>query len=46
MAPMRALIHERVAAKKRGEPVGPMTLLFGSRHQKGDFLYEDELKHW
>jgi sulfite reductase alpha subunit-like flavoprotein len=46
IAPMRALIHERAAAKARGETIGPMTLLFGSRHQKGDFLYEDELNYW
>lgn len=44
MAPMRALMQERKAAKDRGEPIGPMTLLFGSRHEKGDFLYEQEIK--
>lgn len=46
IAPMRALIQERVSAKKRGEPIGPMTLVFGSRTKKGDFLYEDEIMHY
>lgn len=44
IAPMRALIQERVSAKKRGEPIGPMTLIFGSRTKTGDFLYEDEIQ--
>lgn len=43
IAPMRALIQERHAAKAKGEKVGPMTLMFGSRNAKNDFLYEDEL---
>lgn len=44
MAPMRALMQERKAAKMRGEPIGPMTLLFGSRHKHGDFLYQEEIE--
>jgi sulfite reductase alpha subunit-like flavoprotein len=36
-------MHERDAARKAGEKVGPMTYLFGSRNKKNDFLYEDEL---
>jgi len=43
IAPMRALIQERAAAKKRGEKVGPMTLMFGSRFEKKDYLYKEEL---
>jgi len=46
IAPMRALIQERKAAKLRGEQIGPMTLIFGSRHSKGDWLYEDEWKQY
>lgn len=43
IAPMRALYQKRLAAKKKGEKVGPMTMLFGSRTKKNDFLYGEEM---
>ena len=33
IAPMRALVRERVRAHKAGEKVGPMALFFGVRHK-------------
>jgi sulfite reductase alpha subunit-like flavoprotein len=46
IAPMRALVQERFAARQNGEKVGPMTLLFGARNQKLDYLYEEEWDHY
>ena len=43
IAPMRSLYQKRLAAKKRGEKVGPMSILFGSRTKKNDFLYGEEM---
>jgi len=45
IAPMRAFIEERAAAKKDGEECGPMALFFGARN-RAEYSYEAEFdKH-
>jgi len=45
IAPMRAFIEERAAAKKDGEECGPMALFFGARNRQ-EYSYEAEFdKH-
>jgi sulfite reductase (NADPH) flavoprotein alpha-component len=46
LAPLRAALEERVAAKQEGEEVGPVALFFGSRHEKEEFPYGDEFKKY
>lgn len=46
MAPVRAFIQERVAAKRRGEKTGPVYLIYGNRHKDTEYLYEDELQEY
>jgi len=46
IAPLRAAIQEREAQRADGINVGPMSLLFGSRRKKDDYLYEEEIMEW
>jgi sulfite reductase (NADPH) flavoprotein alpha-component len=39
IAPMRALIRERLRAKAAGVKVGPMALFFGVRYKKSEYSY-------
>eukprot|EP00403_Amphidinium_massartii_P040736 CAMPEP_0178437148 /NCGR_PEP_ID=MMETSP0689_2-20121128/34821_1 /TAXON_ID=160604 /ORGANISM="Amphidinium massartii, Strain CS-259" /LENGTH=1806 /DNA_ID=CAMNT_0020059297 /DNA_START=173 /DNA_END=5593 /DNA_ORIENTATION=+ len=41
IAPMRAFIEERVAAKRAGEKCGPMALFFGARNRQ-EYSYEED----
>lgn len=41
IAPMRAFICERAAAKNEGEECGPMMLFFGARNRQ-EYSYEEE----
>lgn len=43
LAPFRAFIEERKAAKKKGAKVGKMTLFFGGRYSKDEYYYGDEM---
>lgn len=43
IAPMRAMYQMRLSQKRAGKKVGPMTMIFGSRTKKNDFLYGDEM---
>ena len=43
MAPCRAFICDRVAARAEGEKVGQMALFFGARYRASEFMYEEEL---
>eukprot|EP00008_Paramoeba_atlantica_P012592 CAMPEP_0201489504 /NCGR_PEP_ID=MMETSP0151_2-20130828/22837_1 /ASSEMBLY_ACC=CAM_ASM_000257 /TAXON_ID=200890 /ORGANISM="Paramoeba atlantica, Strain 621/1 / CCAP 1560/9" /LENGTH=1796 /DNA_ID=CAMNT_0047875119 /DNA_START=111 /DNA_END=5501 /DNA_ORIENTATION=- len=46
MAPCRAFVCDRVAAKAEGQNVGEMVMFFGSRHRASEFMYEDELTQY
>lgn len=46
IAPMRALVQERMAQHRDGEEVGPLSMLFGSKFKKLDYLYEEEMIDW
>jgi len=45
IAPMRAFIEERAAAKKDGEECGPMALFFGARNRQ-EYSYEAEFDQY
>jgi len=45
IAPMRAFIEERAAAKKDGEECGPMALFFGARN-RAEYSYEAEFAQY
>mmetsp|Transcript_31414 Transcript_31414/g.98497 ORF Transcript_31414/g.98497 Transcript_31414/m.98497 type:complete len:1852 (-) Transcript_31414:149-5704(-) len=45
IAPMRAFIEERAAAKKDGEECGPMALFFGARN-RAEYSYEAEFDQY
>lgn len=45
IAPMRAFIEERAAAKKDGEECGPMALFFGARNRQ-EYSYEAEFEQY
>lgn len=45
IAPMRAFIEERAAAKKDGEDCGPMALFFGARNRQ-EYSYEAEFDQY
>jgi len=45
IAPMRAFIEERIAAKKDGEECGPMALFFGARNRQ-EYSYEAEFDEY
>ena len=45
IAPMRAFIEERAAAKQDGEACGPMALFFGARNRQ-EYSYEAEFVPW
>lgn len=44
VAPMRALLQERVWQKSQGQKVGYNWLYFGCRRRDEDFIYRDELE--
>ena len=44
LAPFRGFIQDRYMQKENGKEVGNTTLYFGCRHQKEDYIYEEELK--
>lgn len=44
LAPFRAFIQERAALHAEGVKVGPMALYFGSRSQRMEYLYGEELE--
>lgn len=44
MAPFRAFIEERACRHAEGKKVGPMCLFFGSRSQREEYLYGEELE--
>lgn len=46
IAPMRALVQERMAQHRDGAEVGPLSMLFGSKYKKLDYLYEEEMIEW
>jgi len=45
IAPMRAFIEERAAAKKDGEECGPIALFFGARN-RAEYSYEAEFEKY
>eukprot|EP00929_Paragymnodinium_shiwhaense_P014329 TRINITY_DN12222_c0_g2_i1.p1 TRINITY_DN12222_c0_g2~~TRINITY_DN12222_c0_g2_i1.p1 ORF type:complete len:1858 (+),score=528.37 TRINITY_DN12222_c0_g2_i1:77-5650(+) len=45
IAPMRAFIEERAAAKRAGEECGPMALFFGARNRQ-EYSYEKEFNDY
>lgn len=44
IAPMRALLRDRMMDKLKGLPVGPATLYQACRHRDKDFVLADEMK--
>lgn len=44
VAPFRGFVRERLAQRRQGKNIGPMTLLYGCRKASEDFLYYDEWK--
>eukprot|EP01054_Gregarina_sp_Poly1_P006838 Gregarina_sp_Poly_1__6837@NODE_36_length_18572_cov_139_626047_g31_i0_p1_GENE_NODE_36_length_18572_cov_139_626047_g31_i0NODE_36_length_18572_cov_139_626047_g31_i0_p1_ORF_typecomplete_len1815_score257_46POR_N/PF01855_19/5_3e53FAD_binding_1/PF00667_20/2e03FAD_binding_1/PF00667_20/1_3e03FAD_binding_1/PF00667_20/2e52POR/PF01558_18/8_1e42POR/PF01558_18/2_3e03Flavodoxin_1/PF00258_25/3_5e33PFOR_II/PF17147_4/6_9e20NAD_binding_1/PF00175_21/9_2e16Fer4_16/PF13484_6/9_7e14TPP_enzyme_C/PF02775_21/2_7e12EKR/PF len=47
LAPFRAFMQHRAFVKKSGKSqVGPMTVYFGCRYSKKDYLYKEELEDW
>jgi sulfite reductase alpha subunit-like flavoprotein len=51
LAPFRGYIQEKqynMALKKEGKeaPTPLITLIFGCKHQNGDFIYKDEILGW
>jgi len=46
LAPIRAIVQQRMTVRASGQEVGPMCLIFGARYQAQDFLYEDEINDW
>lgn len=44
MAPFRAFIQQRKAARDEGQEVGKMLLYFGARYEKTEYLYGDEIE--
>eukprot|EP00656_Telonema_subtile_P054946 TRINITY_DN8339_c0_g1_i1.p2 TRINITY_DN8339_c0_g1~~TRINITY_DN8339_c0_g1_i1.p2 ORF type:complete len:330 (-),score=91.09 TRINITY_DN8339_c0_g1_i1:216-1205(-) len=43
MAPFRAFLQEKHHQRLHGETVGPMTLFYGARYSKQEFLYKEDL---
>jgi len=46
LAPFRAFVQHRAFLKRQGKQVGPMTMYFGCRYSKKDYLYGDELQQF
>ncbi|XP_077995276.1 NADPH--cytochrome P450 reductase-like isoform X2 [Glandiceps talaboti] len=46
VAPFRGFIQERHYTKEQGRDMGETVLYFGCRHQKEDFIYQDELTEY
>ena len=46
LAPFRGFIQERCFQKESGVDIGDTILFFGCRHEREDFLYEDELRDY
>ena len=44
LAPLRAAIEDRAAARRDGDETGKVALFFGSRHRKQEFPYSDEFE--
>eukprot|EP01070_Trichotokara_eunicae_P009176 Trichotokara_eunicae@DN6003_c0_g1_i5.p1 len=44
LAPFRAFIQYRAWLKRNNKPCGPVTVYFGCRYAKKDYLYGDELQ--
>jgi len=42
LAPFRAFVQDRVAAKKAGKETGPMALYYGARTSKDEWCYGEE----
>lgn len=43
-APFRAYIQARAVQKQRGEKIGPLIYIFGSRYKHAEYLYGEELE--
>ncbi|KPP68769.1 NADPH--cytochrome P450 reductase-like [Scleropages formosus] len=46
IAPFMGFIQERAWLKQKGKEVGETVLYYGCRHQKEDFLYQEELEEY
>eukprot|EP01053_Blabericola_migrator_P012928 Blabericola_migrator_1__12927@NODE_850_length_6270_cov_628_148960_g602_i0_p1_GENE_NODE_850_length_6270_cov_628_148960_g602_i0NODE_850_length_6270_cov_628_148960_g602_i0_p1_ORF_typecomplete_len1811_score379_58POR_N/PF01855_19/1_5e51FAD_binding_1/PF00667_20/3_6e03FAD_binding_1/PF00667_20/5_4e50POR/PF01558_18/1_9e41Flavodoxin_1/PF00258_25/2_2e30PFOR_II/PF17147_4/8_4e20NAD_binding_1/PF00175_21/3_6e17Fer4_16/PF13484_6/3_1e14TPP_enzyme_C/PF02775_21/6_9e13EKR/PF10371_9/4_9e12Fer4_21/PF14697_6/0_0011Fer len=46
LAPFRAFIQHRAHVKASGKEIGPVTVFFGCRYSKKDYLYQSELETW
>ena len=44
LAPFRAFIQERAMLKAAGVAIGPMSMYFGARYRKQEYLYEADLE--
>jgi len=46
IAPMRALLRDRMEDKKKGLPTGPATLYQACRHRAKDYVLQDEMEEY
>jgi len=46
IAPIRAMMEERLVDKKDGKNVVPAAMVFGNRTVKDEYYYREEIEEW